>query len=155
MHALWTFTLTCMLAAGLSTSCYAAANERDLKEDKEQAPKTDGTWQLIEAELGGQKLPEQITKSITLTLKGDQYTVVTGEGRDEGTVSASKDKKPEEIDVIGKKGPNKGKTFPAIRELDGDTLKICYDLSGKERPKEFKTKAGTQQFLAIYRKQKP
>src|SRR5208282_484971 len=82
MHAFWTFILTCILAAGLSTSCYAAANERDLKEDKEQAPKTDGTWQLVEAELAGQKLPEEITKSITLTLKGDQYTVVTGEGKD-------------------------------------------------------------------------
>jgi uncharacterized protein (TIGR03067 family) len=59
------------------------------------------------------------------------------------------------MEITGTAGPNKGKTFSAIYELQGDTLKICYDLTGKARPTEFKSKAGTQLFLATYKKVKP
>jgi len=110
---------------------------------------------MVEAEMGGMKLPEEVTKTLQLILKGDHYTVVTGEGKDEGTVRSKQGKTFAELDITGTKGPNKGKTFLAIREVDGDTLKICYDLSGKERPKEFKSKPGTQLFYAVYKRQKP
>lgn len=42
----------------------------------------------------------------------------------------------------------------AIYELDDDMLKICYDLSGKSRPTEFKTSEGTQLFLVTYKREK-
>lgn len=58
------------------------------------------------------------------------------------------------MDVTGTDGPNKGKTIPAIYELDGDTLRICYDLSGKECPKEFKTEKNTKLYLVTYKKDK-
>jgi len=32
---------------------------------------------------------------------------------------------------------------PIFSELTDATLRVCYDLSGKARPKEFKTKADT------------
>ncbi len=51
-------------------------------------------------------------------------------------------------------GPNKGKTFLAIYKLDGDKLVICYDLTGKARPKEFKTEPKSMLFLVTYRKLK-
>ena len=41
--------------------------------------------------------------------------------------------------ITGTEGPNHGRTFPAIYELKGDTLRICYDLSGAKRPTEFKS----------------
>ena len=37
---------------------------------------------------------------------------------------------------------------------NGDTLRICYDLSGKSRPAEFKTEKGTQLFLVTYKREK-
>jgi hypothetical protein len=43
----------------------------------------------------------------------------------------------------------------AIYELDGDQLKICYDLTGKSRPKEFSTKDAKQLFLVNYKRAKP
>ena len=55
------------------------------------------------------------------------------------------------MDIFGADGPNKGKTILAIYELNGDTLRVCYDLTGKVRPTEFKTKKGELLFLAIYR----
>ena len=60
----------------------------------------------------------------------------------------------EEHEDYGVKGPNKGKTFPAIYELAGDTLRVCYDLSGKKRPTEFKTKADTKLYLVTYKRKK-
>jgi uncharacterized protein (TIGR03067 family) len=56
--------------------------------------------------------------------------------------------------ITGTDGPNKGKTFLAIYERDGDTLKVCYDLSGKAHPTEFKTAQGTQLFLVTYKREK-
>jgi uncharacterized protein (TIGR03067 family) len=59
------------------------------------------------------------------------------------------------MDIIGTDGPNKGKTFLTIYERDGETLRVCYELSGKSRPREFKTAEGTQLFLVTYTRQKP
>ena len=42
----------------------------------------------------------------------------------------------------------------AIYELNGDTLRICYDLSGSKRPTEFKTAAGTKLYLVTYNRKK-
>ena len=63
--------------------------------------------------------------------------------------------KPKALDITGTEGPNKGKTILAIYERNGDTLRICYDLSGKSRPAEFKTTAGTQLFLVEYKRHSP
>ncbi len=35
-----------------------------------------------------------------------------------------------------------------------DSMRICYDLSGAEFPKEFKAPKGTRLYLAGYRRQK-
>ena len=56
--------------------------------------------------------------------------------------------------VTGTNGPNQGKTFPCIYELKGDTLRICYDLSGAKRPTEFKSVADTKLYLVTYSRKK-
>jgi len=61
---------------------------------------------------------------------------------------------PKGMSVTGTEGPNSGKTFPAIYELKGDTLRICYDLSGAKRPTEFKSVAGTKLYLVTYVRKK-
>ena len=40
-----------------------------------------------------------------------------------------------------------------IYEIDGDTLKICYDLDGKKHPTEFKA-TGPKIMLATYKRVK-
>ena len=114
-----------------------------------------GTWPPSTAELGRKMFPDEVRKTIKLVVKDDKYTVTTGKVVDQGTVKLNPAAKPKEMDITGTEGPNKGKTILAIYERDGDTLRICYDLSGKSRPTEFKTTEGTQLFLVTYKREKP
>ena len=42
--------------------------------------------------------------------------------------------RPRSLDLVGREGPNAGRHFRAIVEIDGDLLTVCYDLDGGERP---------------------
>ena len=114
-----------------------------------------GTWLPSAAELGGKAFPEEVRKTIKLVVTEAKYTVTVGKQVDQGTVKLNPRAKPKTLDITGTDGPNKGKTILAIYERDGDTLRVCYDLSGKGRPREFKTTEGTQLFLVTYKREKP
>jgi uncharacterized protein (TIGR03067 family) len=122
-------------------------------DEKKDEAKVDGTWVATKAELAGKELPKTPGKDLKLTLKEGEYEVVA-ESPDRGTVTYNEKADPKEMDIKGTEGPNKGKTFLAIYELKDDKLTICYDLSGKSRPTEFKTSPKTKLFLVIYERQK-
>ena len=120
-------------------------------DDKEESKALDGTWRPATAEIAGKPMPEQIVKSIKLILKDDRYTALVGEQKDEGTVKRDTSKRPRTMDITS----TQGRTMLAIYKLNGDTLTVCYDLSGKEYPKEFKTKPQSQLYLVEYKRDKP
>lgn len=122
--------------------------------DPKDADSLEGTWVPSAAELGGKMFPDDLRKSMKLVVKDSNYTVTVEKGVDKGTVKLNTKAKPKEMDIAGTDGPNKGKTFLAIYERDGDTLRICYDLGGKARPTEFKSAEGTQTFLVTYKLEK-
>ena len=113
-----------------------------------------GTWLPQKMELGGVGFPEEIRKAIKLVVKDDKYTVSGASGLDQGSVKINAAATPKTMDIIGVDGPNKGKTFLAIWELEGDKLHVCYDLTGKSRPTEFKSPEGSQLFLVTYEREK-
>jgi uncharacterized protein (TIGR03067 family) len=131
------------------------AHGDEAKNAKDEGEKMDGTWKPVTAELAGKPFPDEVLKTMKLVVTDGKYTVTVGEQTDEGTVKLDPAKKPREMDVAGTKGPNKDKTILAVYELTDTTLRVCYDLSGKARPKEFKTKADTQLFLVAYTRDKP
>ncbi len=138
-------TLSAALSLAISSPGDGAKGDRGME----------GTWLPTAAELGGQKFPDEVRKSIKLVIRDGKYTVTVGPQTDQGTVKLDPSAKPKAMDIVGTDGPNKGKTFPAIYELSGDTLRICYDLSGKSRPTEFATKPGTSLFLVTYQRENP
>lgn len=125
------------------------------KDAKPSSATLDGTWVPVSAELAGQKFPEEAIKAWKLVIVGEKYTVHVGDQLDQGTVKIDAKSAPKLMDILGVEGPNKGKTFLAIYELRDGALHICYDLAGKQRPAEFKTSAGTQQFLVHYKRMLP
>jgi uncharacterized protein (TIGR03067 family) len=113
-----------------------------------------GSWKPVKAELAGQPMAEAVLKIISLKLDHGKYEVLVGEHPDKGTYTIDSTTKLKGMSVTGTEGPNNGKTFPAIYELQGDTLRICYDLSGAKRPTEFKSVAGTKLYLVTYNRKK-
>lgn len=124
-------------------------------DDKTDGKAMQGTWVPVTAELAGAPFPMDISKTMKLILKGDRYTVFVGQIMDTGTFTFDASKSPKTLDIKGTQGPNKDKTFLCIYKLKGDSLTVCYDLAGKEYPKEFKSKTETQLFLVEYKRAKP
>jgi uncharacterized protein (TIGR03067 family) len=133
-----------LLTAGAAWCQDAASDKKAL----------DGRWVPTAAELAGAKFVDEQLKSITLIIEGDKYTVKIGEAVDKGTVKVDAAAKPKALDIMGTDGPNKGKTMLAIYEHQGDTLRVCYDLAGKNRPTEFATSKERPFFLAVYKRAK-
>src|SRR5438876_10811255 len=124
-------------------------------DEKTELKKLQGTWLPSAAELGGRKWPDEQLKALKLVIADDKYTVTVGELTDKGNLKLDPNTKPLAMDILGTDGPNKGKTFPTIYELSGDTLKVCYALEGKDRPAKFETKMGSMLFLVTYQRAKP
>ena len=116
----------------------------------------EGVWKPIAAVLGGVRLPQLAVKAITLNITGHNY-VVTVEGEkepDKGTYALDTSTTPKRITIKSTDGPNRGRAFFAIYEMkDVVSMRVCYDLSGKDFPKEFKAPKGTQLYVVGYRRQ--
>lgn len=120
----------------------------------DDAKAVQGNWKPARAELAGQPMSDAILKIISLKLDDGKYEVFVGEEPDRGTYTLDSSTKPRSMTITGTDGPNVAKTFPAIYELNGDTLRICYDLSGAKYPAEFKSVAGTKLYLVTYNRKK-
>jgi uncharacterized protein (TIGR03067 family) len=117
----------------------------------------EGVWKPIAAVLGGMRLPNDALNAITLKITAGTYEVtVDGEAEpDRGTCTLDTTTVPPRMTITSIAGPNRGKTFLAIYEMKDDvSMRVCYDLSGAEYPKEFKAPRGTQYYLVGYRRQK-
>jgi uncharacterized protein (TIGR03067 family) len=141
-----------MLKYILSLCLPLAVSLTALAADQPDDKAIQGSWMPIKAELAGQPMSDAVLKMISLKLTDGKYEVSVGGKPDLGTYTLDPNTKPKSITVTGTDGPNRGKTFPSIYELKDDTLRICYDLSGKQRPQEFKSVAGTKLYLVTYRR---
>ena len=149
-----------LLAAMLSLGLLVAQDAPATTRPDDPAASLVGTWKAESAVMAGQTMPAEMIAAITLTMEpGDgellDYTLDLGGAEDRGTIALDAGADPMAMTITGTGGPNDGKMFPAIFEIDGDTLRICYDLSEQERPAEFESRPGTMQFLATYRRAAP
>ncbi|MBM4092329.1 MAG: TIGR03067 domain-containing protein [Planctomycetes bacterium] len=146
-----------MRCFGLTTSIVivlivAAASDEAVKRDRERFQ---GTWSLTSLERDGKKAPVEELKSVKLTIKDDKFvlckdSVVTSEG----TFVLDPTKKPKEIDETLTAGPNRGKVFKAIYEIDETRHTICFAAAGQERPTEFSSKPGSGRVLQVWQREK-
>jgi uncharacterized protein (TIGR03067 family) len=125
--------------------------------DDAKDTKLKGTWTAVTAEKGGQEQAD--AGDHTLTFDGDTFTISRkGQTFLKGTFKVDETQKPKTIDMEIKESPkeeHKGKTVLGIYELDGDNLKWCAANPGAtERPKSFKTEAGSDLLLVTLKREK-
>ncbi len=96
----------------------------------------DGIWLPIAADVSGQALVVQELRVARLVLDRGGYEIIDRAEHvvDRGDYRIDGSAVPRAIDIVGVSGPNAGRTMHAIFELDGDRLKVCYDLESAERP---------------------
>jgi uncharacterized protein (TIGR03067 family) len=129
-----------------------AADDKD--EVKKEIERFEGTWKFESLELDEAKVPTDSFKDSKLVIKGDKFTYKEGDAEYGGTFKVDVSKKPKTIDITFTAGPEKGKSFKGIYELDGDTYKVCLDPKGKDRPTKFETKKGTGVVLEVLKREK-
>jgi uncharacterized protein (TIGR03067 family) len=134
----------------------ATGTRADEKADIEkERQKFQGTWAFESSAAGGQELPAADLKDFVLTFEGDKHTVKKGTDVIQvGTQKIDPAKTPKTIDVTITEGPSKGTVMLGIYEIDGDTLKVCFDASGKKRPTEFKSAPGSETFVNVHKRVK-
>jgi uncharacterized protein (TIGR03067 family) len=127
-------------------------------EDKEKldVDKLAGAWSAASGVNNGRPIPDATVQKLRLTLTKDRYKTERGDEvlfDSRYTIDASRE--PKQMNMIGTEGENKGKAAQGIYSLDGDTLKICYTMPGKDRPTAFESKPGSGATLVIWKRAKP
>ena len=107
-----------------------------------------GEWAAIEMVANGEKVPGEAVAGIKLKIKGNAYSVDTGNGEDQGTFKLVEGGNPRSMDVTA----GSGDQLAAIYELSGDTFKLCYAINGAARPKEFKSADGSGHIFQVYKR---
>jgi uncharacterized protein (TIGR03067 family) len=142
-------------AVGFAASVGPATVADDKAELEKEARKFQGTWTFESSVAGGYELPAGQLKLLVVTFEGDKHTVKNGqEVIQVGTQKLEPSKSPKTIDVTMVEGPQKGTVMLGIYEIDGDTLKVCFDPEGKTRPTEFKSPPGSKNFVNVHKRVK-
>jgi uncharacterized protein (TIGR03067 family) len=124
------------------------------EEAKKELEKLSGTFTVTLFERDGTKEPDAELKKMRVVQKGAVWSFFLGSEVTEGVDTVHPDKTPKQIDSLYTNSPEKGKTVLGIYEISGDTIKYCWAETGKERPKEFATKAGSGLTLMILKRSK-
>lgn len=107
-----------------------------------------GTWHPIRAELDGAAAPSLALERMELVLRADSYAVsFAGEIHDRGDLVQT----TSTLILTAQHGANSGRVVPAIYQLVGDRLRICYGLDGIS-PANFETKPGSRRYSVTYRR---
>jgi uncharacterized protein (TIGR03067 family) len=138
----------------LAVGLLIAADPRD-DAAKKDLGKFQGNWKLISAEQDGKRTPQGEVKKIKLTIQANKFilrkdSVVISEG----TFTLDPARKPKEIDETITTGPNRGKIYLAIYEIDDAHHKICFAAAGKKRPTAFSSKPGSGHLLQVWKRDK-
>lgn len=98
-----------------------------------------GTWKVVKRVKNG-ATEDPAEHPTTLKFSGKAITETRdGKPAQKGAYTIDDSKTPKRITLTGKAGDNAGKTFEAIYEIDGDTLKLAYSFGENASipPKDF------------------
>jgi uncharacterized protein (TIGR03067 family) len=114
----------------------------------------EGTWAPVAASVSGKELLVAELRVKYLVLDGHDYNIVDRSNQvvDRGEYLVETQARPWTIDIVGRDGPNAGRSMLAIFELTDDRLTVCYNLEGGSRPDSMQAQheaRGDQMTLSI------
>ncbi len=141
-------TFVVLGAAWLWMSAIAGAQESVASEAQE---KLQGIWYNVSAESDGKQQTGE-DKSNLHIITGDRViTEIDGSVYQESAFTLEPGEKFGEITFYMNSGPDKGKTWVGIYQLDDDVLKWCGSWKGEndKLPSDFTTREGDHYFLRV------
>src|SRR5262245_20346907 len=109
-----------LLGAALAACPHAAAAQDKAGGGTSDLERLEGTWEVVAAQKGNEKLPEELLKTIKITFKGEKLSFEIVGDTKEGTFKIDSKKNPKEIDLTVD-----GKTAKGVYAFEGDRLKVC------------------------------
>jgi len=140
------------LLIGLMAFIFATAQAEDTEATKADKARLQGEWTMVSGERDGEAFPAEITSDSKRVTQGDETSVtVQGQLFMKAKFTIDPAKTPKAIDYSVTGGPYAGGTQLGIYEIEGDTVKFCFSIPGKERPTEFLTKPDDGRTLAVWK----
>lgn len=152
-----------LLTSLLLASCHAASSPPDPAAVQKDLADLQGTWEIVFAQQAGTDVTKDCQARIpTLTFQNDAWLQdIDGHPlyiAENSQIRLNPSKTPKEIDHILKKVEN-GQLmtlmYPGIYEINGDSLKLCWDVALKQRPTNFASEAGDEFFFVDLKRVKP
>jgi uncharacterized protein (TIGR03067 family) len=102
----------------------------------------------------GRTWPRSCRSLDALRIKG--YILIRGNGgfSVESKIAIDPSEHPKAIDLVTRLPRGGSETAVGSYELSGESLKICHDATGKQRPKEFKSAVGSTVVLPVLKRPK-
>ena len=138
----WLLHLGCLLAGCKGTSTVDSAN--DLKQWQ-------GTWKLVGSTYDG--APQMA--DIEWVVDGNHYNILLNQQLNNDPYMITLDASQKRIDVFHHETPpgTYGGKLKGIYLIEGDSLKVCYDLTGERYPTSLDAKPGSRQVLYQFKRE--
>ncbi len=132
----WLLLLGCLLAG-----CRALSTADSADDTKEWQ----GTWKLVGSSYDG----ELQMADMEWIVDGYHYTIRLNQQSYEDPYMFKLDASRKQIDVLNHETPagTYGGKLKGIYKIRGDSLTVCYDLTGQRYPESFEAKRGSRQVL--------
>ena len=134
--------LGCILAA-----CRVAV----IAGSSDDTEKWQGIWRMVSTTYDG----EPQTADMEWIVDGDHYTIRLNGQSHVDPYTIKLDSSQKHIDVFHHETPpgTYGGSLKGIYDISGDSLTVCYDLTGQRYPTSFDAKPGSRQVLYQFRRE--
>jgi uncharacterized protein (TIGR03067 family) len=130
----WLAAIVCLFA-----SCGAVSSTTD------DGKEWQGTWKMVSTIYNG----EPQSADMEWIVDGDHYTIRLNGQSNVDPYNFKLDASRKQIDVFHHETPagTYGGSLKGIYKISGDSLTVCYDLTGQRYPKSFDAQRGSRQVL--------
>jgi uncharacterized protein (TIGR03067 family) len=132
--------------------CLAGCGTTQAADPAQDAKLWQGTWKMVHCIWNGEPQPG----NVQWIVNGDSYVIRLNQQTHTDPYPFKLDAGQKHIDVDHHDTPKGtwGGKLKGIYEISGDTLKVCYDLTGARYPSSFDAAAGSRQVLYEFQRER-